>query len=67
MENNEIKIEEFEEAEVFCGDCNGQMMTMEVQRTTPKLFTPVAYKKLVLQCNLCKKTGKPFTAKIKKQ
>ncbi len=66
MENNEIKTEEFEEAEVFCGDCNGQLMTMEVQRTTPKLFSLVLYKKLVLQCSLCKKTGKPFTAKIKK-
>jgi len=62
----EVEKKDFEEAEVFCGDCNSQMMTMEVQRTTPKLFSLVAYKKLVLQCNLCKKTGKPFTAKIKK-
>ncbi len=55
------------EPEVFCTDCKGQFVTLEVQRTTPKLFTPKYYKKLILQCNVCGKTSKPFTVKDKKQ
>ena len=61
------KREEYEEPEVICGDCIGQMTIVQVQRTTFKLFTPVYFRKVVLHCNFCNKISKPFTQRIKKQ
>lgn len=65
MENEPIKVDEFEQADVFCSDCNGQLVALDIQKTN-KLFSIQYYKKMVLQCNLCKKNGKVFTQKIKK-
>lgn len=68
MENNEVeKVEEAENADVVCQDCNGEMVFAEVQRPTPKLFTPTYYKRVCLFCTLCQKTGKQFLSKINKQ
>ena len=60
------KVYDFENADVFCTDCTGQLVTLQVNTNTPRLFTVKYYQKLILQCNVCKKTTKVFTQKIKK-
>jgi len=64
--NEELKIE-VEEAEVVCGDCIGDMTLVEVQRPTPKLFTPTYYKRVCLFCTRCNKNGKIFLKKIEQK
>lgn len=64
MENSEV--EKVEDSEVICGKCNGQWQTIEVNDTTPRLFRLRLYKKLVIQCNVCGKTSKIYTERIKK-
>jgi hypothetical protein len=60
----EVKVED---VEVVCTDCIGNMQLVQVNKNTPKLFTPRYFQTLVLFCQHCQKTGKPFVQKIKKQ
>jgi hypothetical protein len=60
----EVKVDD---VEVVCGDCVGNMQLVQVNSSTPKLFSPTYFQTLVLFCQHCKKTGKPFVHRIKKQ
>jgi hypothetical protein len=63
----EVITNEYEQAEVVCGDCIGQMQLVRVNRTTPKLFTPVFFHTLVLHCIQCNKIGKQFLKRVENQ
>lgn len=60
----EIIREEYENAEIICGGCIGEMNLVQVQKTTPKLFTLTFFQNLTLHCNLCNKTTKEFKRKL---
>lgn len=57
------KVEEFEQVEIVCSTCIGNMIPVQIQ--TPRLFRVAFYRKLMLLCNVCNKTSKPYTEKIK--
>lgn len=54
--------DEFEEADLICGDCTGNLVQIEIPKEKP-IFTFSAYVKWMYQCQKCGKNSKTFTSK----